>query len=150
MFERRLLTNKVLDALKDTGIVVGDAYAPDEPFGWSNTPESPGSSFIPYIVSVPGAISDLSGSLGRPDADMWIPYQVTGYGSTRDQCEWVMDNSRDLIKAITGDSLSTTPAWKIVYVDTKLIGGILRGGPEDTPVFGETDTFIIFLSEEMS
>ena len=84
-----------------------------------------------------------------PDFDMWIPYTVSGFGSTREQCEWIMDDSREAIEALEGRTVEGRGRWKISYVDTKSIGGIVRGGPEDSPVFGQTDTFILFVSEEI-
>lgn len=68
------------------GVVVGDATDPTSPHGWQGTPGQ--STFIPYAVVYPlDQIYD--GSLGCPDTDADLSWQVTCVGSTREQCDWV-------------------------------------------------------------
>jgi hypothetical protein len=151
MLERRLLTNAILEHLAFTGQPIGDAWVPTVPYGWSDTAKAPNSEFIPYVIVTPAGTSDISGSLAYPDSDVWFPYQVSGFGSTREQCEWIMDAVREGIDSIGGHTITGTThadaSWKISYVDTKTVGGIVRGGPEDQPIFGQTDTFTLFMSE---
>jgi hypothetical protein len=152
MLERRVLTNMVIEHVKTAGHPVGDSWAPTEDYGWSDTAKAPGSHFIPYVIITPGTTNRIDGSLAHPDSDAWFPYQVSGFGSTRDQCEWIMDAVRehvDLLKDhyILG-VINPDVRWKISYIDTIIVGGIVRGGPEDNPIFGQTDTFSLFMSED--
>lgn len=149
MIPRRELTNLALVTLKQLGIPVGDAETPTEQYGWTDTPRS-NADFIPYLILTPGGTSEFRGSLANPDADMWFPYQITGFGSTREQCEWVMDKAREHLEILEFRRIEADQStYKISNVDIKNVGGIVRGGPDETKVFGQTDTVTIFVSEEI-
>lgn len=68
------------------GVVVGDATAPTVDHGWVGTPGQ--SNFVPYCVVYP-LMQGFDGSLGSPDNDSTLAWQVTCVGSTREQCDWV-------------------------------------------------------------
>lgn len=152
MLERRVLTNLVLNAIKAAGHPVGDSWAPEGKFGWSDTATSPGSSFIPYVICTPAVTNRINGSFKYPDSDVWYVYQVSGYGSTREQCEWLMDDIRLQAELLVGrymdGAADPKKRWKIVYCDFQSFGAVVRGGLDESPVFGQTDSFSLFLSEE--
>jgi hypothetical protein len=69
-------TDAVITALTGAGLSVGDAVAPDD------TP--------PYVV-VYHVFDRREGTLGAPDDDAAITYQVTCVGLSRKQAEWLAD-----------------------------------------------------------
>lgn len=152
MLERRALTKFVLVALRADGHPVGDAWVPDEKYGWSDTATAQHSSFIPYVICTPASTNRIEGSFQYPDSDVWYTYQLSGYGSTREQCEWLMDDMRAQIELLQHryvDGVANPRArWKIVYADFVSVGGIIHGGADESPIFGQTDSFSLFLSEE--
>jgi len=60
-------------------------------WGWQGTPGS--SKFLPYriVYPIPGGLFD--GTLGCPSDDASLTWQVTCVGATREQCEWVVDET---------------------------------------------------------
>jgi hypothetical protein len=142
----------VLTAYAASGHPVGDSWVPDEEYGWSDTATSPNSSFVPYLICTPVSTNKIDGSFQYPDSDTWYTYQVSGFGSTREQCEWLMDDVREqtslLRSRIVAGVANPQTHWKVSHVDTTSVGGIVRGGQDESPIFGQTDTFTLFLSEE--
>lgn len=72
--------------VQSAGVVVGDATAPTVDHGWAGTPGQ--SDFVPYCIVYP-LTQGFDGSLGCPDVDSTLAWQVTCVGSTREQCDWV-------------------------------------------------------------
>lgn len=151
MFKRRVLTDTILFALQATGRPVGDGYAPTDPYGWTDTPTAVGSQFIPYSVVLPMSVSEIKGPLLNADADLWVPYQITSFGSSRQQCEWIADDMRGVVAGLRHSSIvcDVGVVFKIAYVDLRAIGGVVRGGGDDPPVFGQTDTLSVLVSLEL-
>jgi hypothetical protein len=150
MLERRLITNLVLKTLEGSlEKPVGDTQAPTDPFGWTGQPDMPGSAFIPYLIVSPGATNDIKGPFADTRADIRLNYQLTGFGVSRDQCEWLMDKSREILDSLRktlvdgGDSM-----YKVTGVSVKTLGGVSHGSVNEYLVFGQTDVLEIFLSKE--
>jgi hypothetical protein len=71
--------------LEAAGLVVGDATKPKGAHGWQGIPgQSP--PFIPYVIVHPLG-QTFDGSLGCPDTDSDVAWQVTVVGSTREQTD---------------------------------------------------------------
>lgn len=99
-------TDGVIAKLVAAGLVVGDGEAPDaEP---------------PYAVvhSIPGG--SATGSIEEPHEDGELVYQVTCVGTTREQAEWVADESMVLLEGITVEGRS------IPFVDLDTLSGARR------------------------
>lgn len=70
------------------GLVVGDATYPTDPYGWAGTPGQ--SVFTPYCIVYP-LMQSFDGGLACSDSDSDFGWQVSCWGSTREQCDWIMD-----------------------------------------------------------
>lgn len=95
------LTDAIIDALTNAGLVVGDGIMPlpdtaDAPPVAGYT-AGPGSAFIPYVVvhSMPGG--PVGGTIDSGNADVWPLYSIRSHGATRSQCEQVADVARSVL-----------------------------------------------------
>ena len=79
-------TTALVALLATAGVVVGDATAPTVRYAWQGTPGR--SRFIPYAV-VYLLDQAFDGSLGCPDSDSDLSWQVTCIGETRATCDTV-------------------------------------------------------------
>jgi hypothetical protein len=150
MLSRGNLSQLVIDTLKLFGKPVGDATTPEDQYGWTGQPDSPGSMFIPYLIVTPGTVSDIKGPLADTHADAKIPYQITGFGVSRQQCEWMMDGVREQLDILADRTIECGDGrYKIVTVEVTTIGGIARGNIGDYEVFGQSDILTLFLSKEL-
>lgn len=120
--------------LIDAGLVVGDAADPDDPFGWQGVPGQ--SRFIPYAVVYP--LDHLyDGSLGCPDTDSDLSWQVTCVGSTREQCDWVR---AEVAAALIGQTL-TVAGRSVPRIRPDGGAGTRRDDTVQPPVFIATPRF---------
>lgn len=76
----------------DTGPPSGDGGFG---WGWQGTPGQ--SSFKPYAIVYPLTGGVFDGTLGNPDSDASLIWQVTCIGATREQCEWTVDTVNALL-----------------------------------------------------
>lgn len=88
-------TAALLDALTDRQLLpVGDGEAPDDG-GWQGAPGQ--SDFVAYLVLHMLTGGSTDGSLGDPQCDAAIAFQVTAVGYTREQCEDAAGSARDAL-----------------------------------------------------
>jgi hypothetical protein len=119
-------TSGIVDALRDAGLTVGDAEPPVGVHGRQRD-----GSFTRYAVVWPLTGGTTSGTLGNPDEDLSVPYQITCVGESRRQAE-TMQVEVDRALADAGPRL-VDGRWMTLRVD--LLGGAQRDDTEQPPVF---------------
>lgn len=81
----------VIAALEALGVVVGDAEAPENAEDLIDSGQG-------YVVVYPISGGRLSGTLGNPDRDAELVYQVTCVGASREQARWLADKTLELLQ----------------------------------------------------
>jgi len=113
----RAVTDGVLAALDAAGLLVGDATAPAAG-GWQGAAGQ--SQFTPYVVVHPLPGGRLAGTIAHPNETAKLVFQVTAWGSTREQAEWAADGARSALLA----SGAVTEAGRSVFsVTVELLAG---------------------------
>lgn len=115
-------TDGVITALQGLGVAVGDA-------------EAPSGVAPPYCVVYPIPGGDTYGTLGAPNDDAELVYQVTCVGVSRKQAEWLADKALGLLAglSITGRSVP------VVSLDSA--PGIQRDDTKSPPLFWAAPRF---------
>ena len=151
MLSRKPLTDLLISTLASgLGKPVGDSTTPTETYGWTGQPDAPGSTFIPYIIVTPGSTTNIKGPLSDTHADINLPYQVSGFGVTRAQCEWIMDASRDILDTLKRtDVVAGSETYRLSDISLSTLGGVARGNVGEYEVFGQTDIMNIFASKQL-
>lgn len=150
MIYRSPFTAAVLDACRSLGKPVGDADVPEIAYGWDGQPSSPGSSFTPYLVVYPQAATVSSGPIASPSADWQLPYVLTSYGATREQCEWLADRARNAIRSLKDTTMAGGDGqYTVIKAGTASIGTVSRQDVTDPPFFAQTDTVVVWVSKEL-
>ena len=128
IFEASPFTNAIVAALEDDGLLVGDGEQPAGA-GWQGEPDV--SVFKAYMVVHAMVGGLLDGSIGDPDDDGSLMYQVSAYGATRAQCEWAADQARRVI--LTGPLL--VAGQRVVRVRVDMLGGARRDDEVQPPLW---------------
>lgn len=138
----RAHTDAIIDAL-DAELKTFDSGAPNlneiaggQGWGWQGAPGQ--SAFKPYYVVYPLAGGVFDGSLGCPDDDASLTWQVTCVGATRPQCEAAADRANEVLIGqpliVTGRHISR------VWADMAG-GGVRRDDLVQPPVFIATPRY---------
>jgi hypothetical protein len=134
----RLHTNAVVATLETavaaTIAVVGDAYKPGVT-GWQGEPGH--SQFAPYMIVYPLG-GGFDGTIGDPDDDASLQWQVTCVGETREQAEWVTDLA---IAALVGQPLAIAGRYVPRVELDDAAGGVRPDDSVQPPVFIATPRF---------
>lgn len=131
------LTDAVIYVLRGVGLLVGDGEAPVG-HGWQGTAGQ--SAFVGYVTVYELTGGNLDGSIGRPDDDASIVYQLTSTGASRKQCEWVADKAHT---TLLGAPLSIT-GRQVQRVAVDMLGGTIRDDDVQPPVFWSPDRYRIW------
>lgn len=140
-------TSAILDVL-NAELKTFDAGAPDlnstpgivasgtHGWGWQGKPGE--SAFKPYRVLYPIIGGTFEGPLGCPSDDASLIYQVTCVGRDRPQCEWIVDNTNDLLveQPLTVAGRSIMRVWCDMAG-----GGARRDDTVQPPVFIATPRY---------
>ncbi len=150
MFSRKNLTNLLITTLADaTNWAVGDAHTPEPgTYGWSGTPGGINSTFIPYNILTPMSAGRADGPLSDTHADWQIPYTISSFGTSREQCEWLADLARSafiVLKRETFDGVDGD--YTIQQVRVESIGGIQRSDSVEPPTFGQSDMIAVWITK---
>lgn len=120
--QTRTVTDAVIAALANAGLLVGDAEAPTalsgDRTGWKGAPGQ--SSFRQYVVVYPLPGGTVDGPMDDSWADGSYVYQLSCVGGDRSQAEWVADKSRVAMKALIG---ATVSGRKVAHVILDQLGG---------------------------
>lgn len=150
---RKAVTDAAVAALITTGFPIGDAAPPELPdtgqhAGWNGQPDADGSFFVPYAVLVPATITQTSGPLSDPQADVRVPYQLSIFGINRGQVEDLADRCRQSLLPLRKQVLDLAGVnHKVQQVEFTSVGGIGRVDAANPPTFGEVDTITIWLTK---
>ena len=147
---RAQLTAHLLSSLTTAGLLVGDGQAPPTG-GWDDDPNLPGSSYVPYLIINPMAVSEGTGPVGNTAVDYKVPYSVTSSGISRAQCEIYADMGRkqivDLARTVV--TLGSEGDWKIQQARANSIGGVVRSDTTEPSEFTQSDVVVIYISKEI-
>lgn len=145
---RGALTDHLLLALNDAGLLVGDGKAPDEG-GWDDDPNNPNSSYVPYVVLLPQTAQGGNGSLGDDTSEWLVPYIITSYGIVRNQVEWQADKARLAFTASAHDQVTMgSETWTITQTMVNSIGGVARNDNMEPSEFSQIDLVSLRISKE--
>lgn len=122
----------------------GDPHLSDEPggigWGWQGTPGQ--AKFKAYRIVYPIIGGIFDGTLGEPSDDASLIYQVTCIGRDRPQCEWVADDTNDIL--IEQQASLVVPGRYIMRIWADMPGGGVRRDDEvQPPVFIATPRYRI-------
>lgn len=123
----RVVTDAIRTKLTGLGLSVGDAQAP------SGSP--------PYVVPYAIAGGGTSGTLGAPDDDAELVYQVTCVGTTREQAEWLENK---VLTGLLGQGTITVTGRSTPRVDSDGFGGIFRDDTKSPPLFSAAPRFRVY------
>jgi len=153
MIYRGVLTDAIIDQIDSLlGKPVGDGQAPIEG-GWQGEPNQAGTDFVPYVVLTPGVGNNQSpaGPLSDTSADWILSYSLSGFGVSRQQCEWVADRARDALKPLrhTVHQLGPTASYNhtIQKISTAAIGSIQRVDATNPPYWGQVDQLTVWVTK---
>lgn len=130
-------TDAILAALRATfgdRAEVGDAEAPD------GTGRQGDGSFAKYAVVYALSGGNTMGTLATPDADAWLPYQVTCVGGSRQQAEWVRD---EVVARLVGTYTLEVEQRRIPRVRLDSTGGATRDDDQTPPVWWAAPRFAV-------
>jgi hypothetical protein len=118
-------TDGVIARLQALGLAVGDG-------------EAPSATVPPYVVVYPIAGGRSTGTLGAPDDDAELVYQVTCIGTSRKQAQWLEDKVSGLLAgfAVTGRS--------VARVEVESYGGMVREDQKSPPLYLATPRFRLY------
>lgn len=144
---RSPLTEALLAVLAATGKAVGDGVRPLGDAGWLGEPNSPGSTFRPYLVLATLSAASSSGSFGDPQSQWRVPYLVQSFGASRQQCEWMADTARAQLQELAHADLDLGGvSWRVQQVWHESIGAISRIDVTDPPYWGQQDQATVWLT----
>ena len=151
--QKRTFTEAVLTALGTVGKPVGDAEAPRGGVaGWQGEPNQDGTNFIPYVVLTPLQAGAGSGPMDDPQGDVVLPYSLTSYGVSREQCEWMADAAREAVAAMRNQDVAqwsgTSDEYqrRIQQVVDMQFGQVQRIDQTDPAFYAETDVVALWTS----
>jgi hypothetical protein len=134
----RTHTDAVVLALRTAELTVFDAAPPaldvdggGADWGWQG-PRPGAGQFKPYVIVYPLSGGIFDGTLGCPDDDASLTWQLTCVGAVRRQCEWMADRA---LAALVGRRLTVADRGvSRVYADMAG-GGARRDDTVQPPVF---------------
>jgi len=149
ILHRRELTDHLLTVLQGTNKPVGDAVSPAGG-GWDGPPNENGSNFVPYSVLFPGASTVSNGPFCDTQADWQVVYQVSSFGVSRSQCEWMGDLARASIVATQRTLIQLgSDQFRVLQARETLIGPVARMDVVEPSYFGQTDSVTLWMSKEL-
>lgn len=151
--ERRVLTEAVLTAAATVDKPIGDAEVPrDGVAGWQGEPNSSGTNFVPYAVVTPLQVGQGTGPLADSQGDVVVPYAISAYGVSREQCEWIADRVRaalhTLVKTdvVMWSGTSNQYSRRIQMVLEQQVGQVQRVDQTDPAYYSESDVVALMTS----
>jgi hypothetical protein len=151
LLQRNILTGVVITAAEQAGPPIGDGEAPRGGVaGWQGQPNQDGTNFIPYSVITPMSVSAGTGPIADSQGDLIVPYAISSYGASRQQCEWMADAVRSAVGTMAQTDVTMyvgTPEEyqrRIQQVIEQQIGAVTRMPDTDPPYFGQTDVLALW------
>lgn len=151
--QRRTFTDAVLAAARTQDKPIGDAEMPRGGVaGWQGEPNQDGTNFVPYAVITPLTAPAGTGPLADSQGDVVLQYNVTSYGVSREQCEWLADNVRAAIATLARQDVTqwsgTSDEYqrRIQQVVDQQIGQVSRIDQTDPAYYAESDVVALWTS----
>lgn len=156
--QRGGLTKLLFDTLKaaladhDPAYGVGDGIAPADK-GWPGGQPGVGE-FRPYTVlkSLTSQTQRQRESIASSQPDAWLlPYQLTGWGSLREEADYVQDVAVNVIAAINAAAFraaetSPVPSFGIQQIVVGPLGPTERTDQTNPPMWSRTDSLTVWLA----
>jgi hypothetical protein len=124
----RDLTAAIVARLMAEGLLVGEGEQPSGG-GWQGIPGQ--SSFIPFCVVHPVSGGTYDGPIASPFIDADSVYQVSCYGGTQAQCEWVVD----VVTPALRDFRPALDGRRVWHVWPDMLGGARRDDTDQPPMW---------------
>lgn len=154
ILDRKPLTDLLLTTLEGVGFPIGDASGPTKDLpngkhaGWNGQPGTAGSTYVPYAVLTPAAVSVSSGPVSDPQADARLPFTLAMYGVNRGQVETLAGRLRVALHGLRRSRFNSAGIeHQIQQVWFDVLGGIVRVETTDPPTYGEIDTFTVWTTK---
>lgn len=138
------------DVLKAAGdaaepaVLLGDGIAP-EGAGWLSGQPGTGR-FVPYGVLKTLSASPTRQQSVRDPGGAWdFPYQITGWGTLREQADYINDvltTAAGAIGKVRGDD-SPVPGFGIAMVVVTALGPVDRTDQVSPPLWTRTDSILL-------
>lgn len=143
------ITSRLLVELATEDFPVGDNAAPTIPFGWQGEPNSPGTTFTPWMSLSPGAATlQATQTMADSQSDWKLAYAVSYAGISRKQTEALADRMRLNLTNIARESIDTpTGKWRIQKVTCTAIGNTNRIGSAYPDYFTQADSFEVWVTK---
>lgn len=146
VIDRSVLTDHLLERLQpesDESRVwsVGDHEKP-KAGGWQGTAGR--SEFVPYIVLTATPSQAPTGSVAKPNVDVWFGYALTSVGTHRDQVEKTAAMARERLLSLR--RTKTDDGRSVSSVQVTRYGGVDRL-PTEPPLYLVTDQVSMFTSQ---
>lgn len=151
MLYKRLLSNLIIEFFADeSAYPVGDAHEPkDVQYGWTGTPNEPGSYFTPYIIITPGSSQRPEGAIQGSQTEWKISYMASSFGASRQQAEFIADYTRDIMVRLSKTVFNDTKDdYAIQQVRNDMMGQVVSSKSTEPPVFGQTDSYTFWISKD--
>lgn len=147
--ERGPLTEALLAALRDRGVVVGDGELPDA--SWVGEPNLPGSEYEPFAV-LSELIADRSdGPIGASQGDWRMPYLIELFGVSREQVTAIADRSRGFAEPLRfATFVLGTATYKVQLVRHDNIGQPSAIQVTEPPFWHQQDGITIWIGKEIT
>jgi len=152
MIYRGVLTDLLIDTLDGAvGKPIGDGQAPVAG-GWQGEPNQAGTNFTPYLVLTAGVGNNQSpaGPLSDTSADWLLSYNLSAFGISRQQCEWIADRGRDSLGVLKNTVQQLGPSASfdhtIQKISTAAIGSIQRVDVTNPPYWGQVDQLTVWVT----
>lgn len=133
------LTTAVIDGLEAAGLLVGDGGEPAGA-GWQGAAGQSDYNAYAAVHPLLGGIGH--GSMGDPNGDHEIIYQVSCVANTRLGCEIVAGIVHETILALR----PTLPAHTVRFVDDDVLGGARRDDDVQPPIWQSTPRYRFYLA----
>lgn len=154
MLKRRLITQAITEqlVLNTAAMPVGLSKAPADG-GWDGQPSEDESSYQPYGVLIPGSSGPRSSeefSHNMGGSDWKLPYTVSSFGILPNQTEFAADDFREVFAGMMDQLIiAGDETYLVQQVRIESIGGLQRVDSVDPQIYAQTDSFTIWLGEEI-
>jgi hypothetical protein len=144
------ITSRLLAELETEGFPVGDNTSPVVPFGWQGEPNSPGTTFTPWLSLSPGAavLQTPAGAMGDSQSEWRLNYLANYAALSRKQTEALADRMRLNLTNINRESIETPSGkWRIQKTTCTAIGNTNRIGSAYPDYFTQADSFEVWVTK---
>lgn len=145
MISTGALTDLFLDALRSSGVIVGDGVAPGE-VGWSSGTPNTGV-FVAYSVLGFGGASPANPDVDHSDPEFTTNWSLRHYGGSREQADWVADRVRAAVHVVAKVPFGQqSDRHRVIGVRWVSLGQLSRNDTVDPPYWQAQDSVQLMTS----